>query len=80
MPGFIEDSTGTDTHDLYWLDGRKHLRAFKEAIGGKLIWKHRLRFYATLEAFLASQSNKTENEFSDREREMIAEMSRRRVA
>ena len=48
MPGFIEDSSDEFTHDLYWLDGRTDLRTFKEAIGGKIIWKHRLRFYKTL--------------------------------
>ncbi len=74
MPGFIENSLGETTHDLYWLDGRTDLRAFKEAIGGKLIWKHRLRFFDNLEAFLLSQQAKTENEFSEREREMIAGM------
>ena len=73
MPGFIESSGDQITHDLYWLDGRMDLRAFKEAIGGKLIWKHRLRFFKTLEEFLQSQEE-IRNEFSDREREMIAEM------
>jgi len=74
MPGFIETSSGETTHDLYWLDGRTDLREFKEAIGGKLVWKHRLHFYSTLEEFLQSQQQKTANEFSERERQMIAEM------
>ncbi len=74
MPGFINSSSGEMTHDLYWLDGRTDLRAFKEAIGGKLVWKHRLRFYSTLEEFLKSQQEKEANELSEREREMIAEM------
>jgi hypothetical protein len=74
MPGFIESSGGEDTHDLYWLDGRTTLRSFKQAIGGKLIWKHRIRFYSTLESFLASQQARKDAEFSEREREMIAEM------
>lgn len=74
MPGFIESSSDQATHDLYWLDGRTHLREFKEAIGGKLIWRHRLRFYITLEEFLASQEPKSETEFTAREQEMIAEM------
>ena len=80
MPGFIENSMGEKTHDLYWLDGQTDLRAFKEAIGGKLIWKHRLRFFDNLEAFLLSQQAKTENEFSEREREMIAGMENIRPA
>ena len=74
MPGFIDDSSDEFTHDLYWLDGRTDLRAFKEAIGGKIIWKHRLRFYKTLEAFVLSQQMRSGDEFSSRELEMIAEM------
>jgi hypothetical protein len=76
LPGYIDSSTSEETHDLYWLDGRTTLASFKHAIGAKLIWKHRMRFYSTLEAFLAAQQNKKgkEGEFSSREREMIAEM------
>lgn len=74
MPGFIESLSGQATHDLYWLDGRTDLRTFKEAIGGKLIWRHRLHFFTTLEGFLASQQTSKDTEFSAREREMIAEM------
>lgn len=74
MPGFIESSADEVTHDLYWLDGRTDLRTFKEAIGGKLIWKYRLRFFTSLELFVASQQPKEEGELSDREQEMIAEM------
>ena len=74
MEGYIENSLGEDTHDLYWIDDHTNLRSIKETIGGKLIWKHRLRFFETLEAFNASQDGRKENEFSEREREMIAEM------
>ena len=76
MPGFIESASAEMTHDLYWLDGSTTLKAFKEAIGGKLIWKHRLRFYTTLEEFIASQQTNSGSEFSAREREMIALMQR----
>src|SRR3954469_8949692 len=55
LPGFIESAPGQTTHDLYWLDGRTDLRTFKQAIGGKLIWKYRMRFFNTLEEFTASQ-------------------------
>ena len=74
MPGFIESPGDVMMHDLYWLDGRTDLRTFKEAIGGKIIWKHRLRFYKTLEAFLQSQQVTSGSELSTREKEMIAEM------
>ncbi len=74
MPGYIENISGGNTHDLYWIDDRTNLRSVKETIGGKLIWKHRLRFFETLEAFMASQEIRKVSEFSEREREMIAEM------
>ncbi len=74
MPGFIDGDSTALPADLYWLDGRIGLRDFKEAIGGKLIWKHRLRFYATLEEYLVSRQTKAESQLSEREREMIAQM------
>lgn len=74
MPGFIDSSSDAETHDLYWLDGRTTLASFKHAIGAKLIWKHRMRFYPSLETFLASQQTKKEAGFSTREQEMIAQM------
>lgn len=57
MPGNTGSSAGMATHDLYWLDEKVDLRAFKQAIGSKLIWKYRLTFFATLEAFIEAQKN-----------------------
>jgi hypothetical protein len=75
MPGYIENSSDLDTHDLYWLDGRNNLRAFKMAIGAKLIWKYRLRFFTSLEAFLAFENSSDKNEeFTAEELERIAAM------
>ena len=50
------------------------MRALKEAIGAKLIWKYRMRFFSTLEDFMRSQA-KAESELTDRERLMIMKMS-----
>jgi hypothetical protein len=78
MPGYIENSEDHDTHDLYWLDGRNNMRAFKEAIGAKLIWKHRLRFFNTLEALEAFENvNETTDEFTPDELKRIAAMHAR---
>ena len=73
MPGYI-DYSGQEPSDLYWLDGTVSLEKLKHSIGGKLIWKHRLRFYPTLEEFMASRQGPTEPGFTNREREMISEM------
>ena len=60
MPGYTGmSSAGEDVHDLYWIDEKIPMRQVKEAIGSKLIWKYRLRFYASLEQFIESQKNKT---------------------
>ena len=74
MPGFMEERHGTWFNDLYWVDGTVGLRKFKETVSGKLVWKHRLQFFTSLEDFLKSQETKRETEFTSREREMIDEM------
>jgi hypothetical protein len=75
MPGYVDNSVSRFMHDLYWLDEKVALRDFKEAIGGKLIWKHRLHFYANLEDFIQSQSSKTNNmELTKDELDLIASM------
>jgi hypothetical protein len=58
MPGYTGASSNMDTHDLYWLDEKVDLRKFKEAIGSKMVWKYRLQFFTSLEAFIESQKNK----------------------
>ena len=55
IPGYVDNTTASVTHDLYWLNDQTELQEMKEAVGGKLVWKYRLRFYASLEAFLQSQ-------------------------
>lgn len=73
MPGYIESTSGKN--DLYWVDDEVTLREFKEAIGGKLIWKYRLNFYQSLEAFIESQNKKKKaQDFTDEELELIASM------
>lgn len=73
MPGYM-DYTPDQPADLYWLDGTVPLRQIKETIGSKLIFKYRLRFYHTLEAFMASRNTQSGEELTMRERQMITEM------
>ena len=54
MPGYME-SPGRS--DLYWISETTSLRTVKEAIGSKVIFRHRLRFYTTLESFTESNFN-----------------------
>lgn len=75
MPGYIDNSTTNITHDLYWLNDQTTLRDMKEAIGSKLVWKYRLKFYADLEAFLNSQEQAAKTaEFTQDDLDLIAHM------
>src|SRR5688572_10076593 len=62
MPGYTGDLTSPqDIHDLYWIDEKVKLRELKEAIGSKLIWKYRLRFFPSLEDFIEAQNKNKKN-------------------
>jgi hypothetical protein len=62
MSGYTGGSDGADNFsDLYWVDEKVKLREFKEAIGSKLIWKYRLNFFTSLEAFIESQNSQKDN-------------------
>lgn len=74
MPGYTGAASDMDTHDLYWLDDKVDLRTFKEAIGSKLIWKFRLNFFTSLEAFIESQKNKKDTEFTSEENDLLTRM------
>ena len=75
MPGYIENSFDEiNKHDLYWLEENILLREVKAAIGGKLIWKHRLRFYTSLEEFIKSQQKPVDNSLTEEERHTFEEI------
>ena len=48
---------------LYWLPENIALRDFKKAIGAKCIFKHRLKFYLTVEEFVENKFNARTEEF-----------------
>lgn len=62
MPGYVDNSSSAVTHDLYWLNDQTDIRELKEAVGSKLVWKYRLRFYNSLEAFLQAQDMSQKSE------------------
>ena len=76
MAGYTGGTGSAEPHDLYWVDEDVNLRKVKEAIGSKLIWKHRLTFYPSLEAFIESQNEKEKKraEFTKEDLALIAEM------
>lgn len=65
---YIQGLAGTD-HALYWLNENISLRKFKLAIGAKYVFKHRMRFYNTIE-----EMNPTKNEnlkYTESEKKLI---------
>jgi hypothetical protein len=73
MPGATGE--GTPDQALYWLDDRTPLRDFKEAIGGKMIWRYRLRFFESIEDFLDTRLRKADDPgFTEREIALIDSM------
>lgn len=72
MPGYMGNSSGG--YDMYWLDRNTDLRLFKEAIGAKIIWKYRVRFYETLEQFIASQHQEANTALTKQELDLIDDM------
>ena len=77
--GFVEQLPNGKFQGLYWLDSTVELRAFKEAITAKLIWKYRLHFFNELEqpSKLKESGNKLEN-FSTKENELLKAMRSKR--
>ena len=80
MPGYTGGGADTrDVHEMYWIDEKTDLRELKEAIGSKLIWKYRLRFYITLEDFIESRTAKDKDKFTPEEIELINYMHEHEV-
>lgn len=74
MPGYVDNSTADVSHDLYWLDEKTEIRELKEAIGSKMVWKFRLRFYVSLESFLEAQEKRKSTALTKDELELMAHM------
>jgi hypothetical protein len=76
MPGYTGMVSPEEVHDLYWVDEKTDLRTFKEAVGSKLIWKYRLRFFPSFEAFIEAQNKEKDKkpELTPEELALIAEI------
>ena len=78
LTGYIEQRPDNKFHGLYWLDNQVDLRAFKEAIGGKLIWKYRLNFFNDLEQAKELSDNQDDStSFTDKENALIKAMRKK---
>lgn len=59
LPGFANERGVA----LYWIPENLSLRDFKKAIGAKYVFKHRLKFYMTVEEFVENKFNTRAQEF-----------------
>jgi hypothetical protein len=62
MPGYLFDNSLSEDHGMLWIDEATDLREYKKAIGAKLIWKHRIRFFMDLNALTSSSQAHTEKD------------------
>lgn len=67
MPGTI---VGEDNIGLYWVDEKTDLRDFKKAIGSKTIFKHRLRFFSSLEKLNEYYEGRPDDSLTPQEKAM----------
>lgn len=69
MAGYDAQQSAQD-HELFWIPENMSIRTFKEAVGAKTVFKHRLRFFESLEQFIETNST----EFTDDERKRVERM------
>ena len=55
MPGYANEKGLI----LFWVDESESIRSLKKAIGSKTIFKYRLRFFTSIEAFVESNHDET---------------------
>lgn len=72
MPGSVNE---LDNFSLFWISDKTSLRTFKKAIGGKTVFKYRLKFYCSLEELNQVEENTPIEKFTPQEENMIREMS-----
>jgi len=73
MVGNLEQLADGSYQGLYWVDEQADIQDLKEAIGAKLIWDYRLRFYTEAEINQPEELVK-KTRFSERESTLIQKM------
>lgn len=72
MPG---SASGEPNVALYWVDDQTSVRDFKKAIGGKTVFKYRLRVYSSLDNLNTIQNRATDESLTSQEEDMIRNMN-----
>ena len=65
MPGYANEKGLI----LFWVDESESIRSLKKAIGSKIIFKYRLRFFTSIEAFVESNHDETTQDVLSSEEE-----------
>jgi hypothetical protein len=63
----------TEQHELFWIPETMTIREFKEGVGAKTIFRHRLRFFESLEQFIETITV-TSTEFTEDEKRKVQRM------
>ena len=72
---FLPGSSDESDLALYWVNDSAKLRDFKKAIGAKTVFKYRLGFYTSVEAYHQElEKGKNVSAFTTHEKAMIRKM------
>lgn len=74
MIGNLEQLPDGAFQGLYWLDHQAGIQDLKEAVGARLIWEYRLRFYTENEFNQPEELKQQKPRFTERERSLIQKM------
>ena len=55
---------------LCWIPDQKTVRSFKQVIGSKIVFRHRLRFYTNVEALIEQRHNDEPDQKVNKEEEV----------
>lgn len=70
MSGYHARQSG-EQHELFWIPENMTIREFKVGIGAKTVFKHRLRFFESLEQFIETINS---SEFTEEEKRKVQKM------
>lgn len=74
MIGNLEQLPDGNYQGLYWVEDGAGVGDLKGAIGAKLIWEYRLRFYTEAEIDQPEERQQQKPRFTERERSLIQKM------
>lgn len=72
---FLTGSFNAEGTYLFWITDNFALRNFKKILGGKMIFKYRMRFFLGADAFVSYKDNrKTNHKFTPDQEQMFRDL------